>query len=288
MRIAVHFGATDQTADPGAVAHEAEIRGFDAIVFPEHTHMPVEHEAAPYSGTDERMVHYRRLHSPFISMAWAAARTTRLKIGTCVSLAAQHDPIVLAKTLASLDALSGGRIVYGFGFGWSEQEMIDHGVDPRRRRATVREKMLAVRAIWTQEQASFSGEFIAFPPSWSWPKPGGGGTRVPIFLGAKGTDKVFDHVIEYCDGWVPSVRGDVEGITADIRRLKARAADAGRDPASVHVDVISPQRSVALFEGYRDAGVERVIIHLPFGDIDEVRRTLDDYARDFLTVFHPG
>jgi probable F420-dependent oxidoreductase len=285
MKIAVHFGATDLTADPGEVAHEAEIRGFEGIVFPEHTHMPVGHDDSPYSGTGERMVQYRRLHSPFIAMAWAAARTRRLTIGTCVSLAGQHDAIVLAKMLASLDHMSKGRIAYGFGFGWSEQEMADHGVDPRRRRATVREKMLAVRELWSAEQPSFAGEFVSFPPSWSWPKPA---HRVPLLLGARGTEQVWDHVVEYCDGWMPSVRGDVEIFAAELGRLRAKAQAAGRDPRSIAVHVVTPNRSLALFDALRGAGVDRAILHLPFGDIDEVRRRLDEYARDFLPHFPSG
>lgn len=287
VKIAVHFGATDLTADPGEVAYEAETRGFEGIVFPEHTHMPVGHEESPYSGTEERMVQYRRLHSPFIAMAWAASRTSRLSIGTCVSLAAQHDPIILAKMLASLDLLSNGRIVYGFGFGWSEQEMIDHGVDPGRRRATVREKMLAVRELWSAEQAGFSGELVRFPPCWSWPKPSGL-SAVPLLLGASGSDQVFDHVIEYCDGWIPPVRGNVEVFSAEVRRLGTRAEQAGRDPRSIAVHVVAPNRSLALLEELRAAGVQRAILHLPFGDIDAVRRRLDEYARDFLPHFPSG
>jgi probable F420-dependent oxidoreductase len=285
VQLALHFGATDLTADPGDVAHEAEIRGFEGIVFPEHTHMPVGHEESPYSGTEERMMQYRRLHSPFIAMAWAAARTTRLTIGTCVSLAGQHDPIILAKTLASLDLLSNGRISYGFGFGWSEQEMLDHGVDPRRRRATVREKMLAVRELWTAEQPSFRGELVRFPPCWSWPKPTG---AVPLLLGAGASDQVFDHVVEYCDGWVPPVRSDLDAFAVQVQRLRVRAEQAGRDPRSIEIHVVAPNRSLALFERLREAGVGRAILHLPFGDIDAVRSRLDEYARDFLPHFPSG
>ena len=252
------------------------MRGFDAILFPEHTHMPLRQRPLAYPGNEERMVHYRRLYSPFVAMAWAAAATKTLRIGTCVSLPAQHDAIILAKTLASLDALSGGRIVYGF--GWLDEEMIDHGVDPKRRRATVREKMLATKVLWTQEEASFSGEFVNFPPCWSWPKPPQL-SRLPILLGARATDQVFDHVIDYCDGWLPTIHDE---LIANIARLRARAAEAGRDPATVRINVIGVERRPGLFEQCRDAGVERVIVHLPFGDIDQVRRALDEYADQYL------
>ncbi len=291
MKFAVQLGATDDIADPGSVAHETEIRGFDALFFPEHTHMPVRHVPIPsaYIGVEERMVRYRRMLNPHISMAWAASATKTLKVGTCVALPAEHDAINLAKTLATLDLMSNGRVVYGFGFGWLEEAMIDHGVDPKRRRKTVRETMLAVKALWTQEQASFSGEIVSFQPCWSWPKPPE--SRIPILLGAAGTDQVFDHIIEYCDGWMPSQRGDVGDFLGKLDRLKARAADAGRDPRTIQVDVVVRNLSLEKFEALHQAGVQRAILHLPFGDIDEVRRTLDDYAKDFLRPFekaHPA
>ncbi|MGX1701957.1 TIGR03619 family F420-dependent LLM class oxidoreductase [Microbacterium sp. NPDC055357] len=284
MKLAVHFGAHDLTADPGQVAYEAEIRGFDGIVFPEHTHMPVEHGLAPYSGTEDRMMHYRRIFNPFVAMAWAAARTTTLSIGTAVALPGEHDPIILAKTLASLDHLSKGRIVYGAGFGWSEQEMIDHGVDPKRRRAVAREKLLAVQAIWSEDEASYSGEFVNFPPAWNWPKPDSL-SRVPILIGAKGTDRVFDHVVEYGHGWIPSVREDTAAFATDVARLKAKAEDAGRDPESLLIHAMAPNRSVQLLEGLREAGAHRAILHLPFAGLDDVRIRLDEYAREYLPRF---
>jgi len=284
MKIAVQMGCTDRTADPASVAKAAEDRGFDALFFPEHTHMPVQQVDTPYTGHEQRFINYRSLYSPLISMAWAISATTRLTVGTCVALPAQHHAINLAKSLGSLDAMSGGRVVYGFGFGWLEEEMADHGVDPKRRRATVREKMMAVKTLWRDEQASFSGEFVNFPPCWCEPKPPPG--RLPIMLGAGGTDQVFDHVIEYCDGWMPPLRGDVADFLPKIDRLRQRAAEQGRDPATIPIDVISGERSVPLFEKFARAGVRRVILHLPFAGIDEVRRVLDEYLADYVSVFH--
>jgi len=281
MKIAIHMGATNRTASPGDVAYEAEARGFDGIFFPEHTHMPLEESAFPYPGSEYRLVHSPHLYNPFIAMAWAASRTTRLKVGASVSLPGQHDPIILAKTLASLDAMSDGRIVYGFGFGWSAQEMIDHGVDPKRRRATVREKMLAVKALWTEDHPSFSGEFVNFPPCRFGPRPPDL-SRMPLLLGANGTDQVFDHVIEYCDGWAPSQRGDVADLIGLIARLRSRASDAGRDPATIQVDVIVPEPTPEIIEALDGAGVERVLLILPYLGIDEARLKLDAYAAEFL------
>jgi probable F420-dependent oxidoreductase len=284
MRIAVQFGPTDQTADPGQVAHEAEARGFEGIFFPEHTHIPTDMSKFPYPGAEHRILHARRFLSPWVSMSWAAARTKTLTVGTCVGLPAEHNAINLAKSLASIDLLSNGRVVYGFGFGWHEQEMIDHGVDPKRRRATVRERMLAVKTLWRDEQAAFSGEFVDFPSCWQWPKPPEP-SRVPLLLGAKGTDQVLDHVIDYCDGWMPSLRGGVEVFAEAVQRLRARAADKGRDPASLELNVICADRSVAVFEALQALGVRRVILHTPYASLDEVLRTLDAYAAEFLPHF---
>lgn len=284
MKFAFHFPATDHTADPGEVATEIEQRGLEGILFPEHTHMPVDHAPSPYSGTEERMVKNRRLYSPFVSMAWAAARTSTISIGTCVSLPAQYHPLILAKLLASLDDLSKGRITYGIGYGWLDQEMIDFGVNPKRKRARVREHILAVREIWSRDEPSFAGEFVSFPKCWSWPKPPGG-NRVKFLMGAAGSDRTLDHVVDYCDGWMPSIRGDIEGFAGQVARLKDKARDAGRDPASLQIDVIAPNRSVELFEGFEKLGVNRVILHLPFAGFDTVRQTLDEYEQDFFRHF---
>jgi len=282
MKIAIQFGAGDRTADPGRIAHEAEARGFEGIFFPEHTHVPVDHVDFPYAGSEHRLNYTPRFLSPWVSMAWAASTTKKLKVGTCVALPAQHDAINLAKVLASLDLMTGGRVVYGFGFGWCDEEMADHGVDPKRRRATTRERMLAVDTLWSNEQASFSGEFVNFKPCFQWPKSDR--ARTPLLLGAQGSDQVFDHVIEYCDGWMPSARGDFLG---GVARLRERAQARGRDPKTIEIDVISAQRSVELFTKFQEAGVDRVILHTPYAEVDEVLRTLDSYAEEFLSEF-PG
>jgi alkanesulfonate monooxygenase SsuD/methylene tetrahydromethanopterin reductase-like flavin-dependent oxidoreductase (luciferase family) len=168
--------------------------------------------------------------------------------------------------------------------GWLAQELIDFGVNPRRKRARVREHILAMREIWSSDEPSFSGEFVTFPPMWSWPKPPGA-DRVPIMMGAAASERTFDHVVEYCDGWMPSIRGDIDTFATHVARLREKAQEAGRDPASLRIDVIAPFRSVELFEGFEKAGVGRVILHLPFADFDTVRQTLDEYDRDFFRHF---
>ena len=277
MKIAVHFGATDQTADPGRVAHEAEIRGFEGIFFPEHTHMPVQRRDIPYPNNDERLVHYRRLYSPFTAMAWAAGATKKLTVGTCVSLPVEHDPIILAKTLASIDVMSGGRVVYGFGFGWLDEEMIDHGIDPKKRRAVTREKMLAAKAIWSQDEASFTGEFVRFPPCFCWPKPLQK-PGPPLLVGG-----AFPYgarrAIAYGDGWVPHARrpayGDVLSLLPEFRKL---AVEAGRDPATLPITIFGAAEDVDAIRRYRDAGVARLIFNLASAKADEVLPVLDRCA----------
>ena len=255
-------------------------RGFDGLYFSEHTHEPVEDTAFAYPDAQDFLQHHKRYHSPLIGMAFAAAVTKNLKVGTCVGLPAQHDPIVLAKALASLDNMSGGRVVYGFGFGWSAAEMADHGVDPSRRRATTRDKMLAIKTLWNEEIPSYSGEFVRFPPCRSWPKPPPG--RLPILLGAAGTDQVFQHVIEYCDGWMPAQNGDPTAFLERLHRLRTLAKQAGRDPESLQIEISNHDPSVERYERLRDAGVHRVILHVGWGDIDATRRVLDRYAKELL------
>jgi len=280
MKISVQYGPTDDVPDPGRIAYEAEIRGFHGIYFPEHTHMPVGGGDIPYSGNEERVLRYRRLHSPLVAMAWAASTTKTIKLGACVALPAQHDPIILAKTLTGLDAMSGGRIQYGFGFGWQEPEMEAHGVDPKRKRATTREKMLAVKSLWTEDEAAFDGEIYKLKPTWMWPKPPAG--RIPLLLGAAGTDQVFDHIIEYCEGWMPPLRGDPKDFVAKLDYLRKRCADAGRDPKTLQIDVLSVERVPGSVEALSEAGVDSGIVHLPFGGLDVLLPALDDYAARYL------
>ena len=170
----MHFGVavfpTDESADPATIARMTEERGFESLFFPEHTHIPVSRRT-PYPVGGDLPREYSRTHDPFVALAFAAAATTTLRLGTGILLMAQRDPIVTAKAVASLDVLSGGRVLLGVGAGWNIEEMEDHGVDPARRFGRMRESVEAMRALWTQDEASYAGDHIAFPPTWSWPKP---------------------------------------------------------------------------------------------------------------------
>ncbi|HSS08652.1 MAG TPA: TIGR03619 family F420-dependent LLM class oxidoreductase, partial [Acidimicrobiales bacterium] len=170
MKIGVTMFPTDLAIRPDQLAAELEVRGFESLFFPEHTHIPIGRRT-PYPMGGELPEEYKRTFDPFVTIAAATAKTTSLVLGTGVCLVAQRDPILLANEVASVDVLSGGRVVFGVGYGWNVDEMEDHGVNPRQRRALVREKVLAIKALWTEEVAGFDGELVHFEPSWSWPKP---------------------------------------------------------------------------------------------------------------------
>jgi probable F420-dependent oxidoreductase len=274
MKFGVMMFPTDQSIRPDELAREAEERGFESVFYPEHTNIPVGRRT-PWPGGGDLPEEYRRLHDPFIALTAAAAATSTIKLGTGISLVAQHDPVVLAKTIASLDVLSGGRFIFGVGFGWNEDEMEQHGVDPRYRRSIVREKVLAIKSLWTQEVGTFDGRFVHVAPTWSWPKPVQR-PHPPILIGGAGTETVFRHVVEWADGWMPiGGRFDVLGRVDALRRA---AADAGRDPGSIEITIFGAPREAEVMERYAEAGVSRVIFGLPPAPRDTVLPALDRRA----------
>jgi probable F420-dependent oxidoreductase len=228
--------ATDVAMDVGDLAVEAEARGFDSLWIPEHTHIPVKREAAHPTTGDESLPddRYMRTLDPWVSLATAATVTTRVRLSTAVSLPVEHDPISLAKTIATLDHLSGGRVSVGVGFGWNTDELADHNVPPGRRRTMLREYIEAMRELWTQEEASYAGEFVNFGPSWAWPKPVQ--SHVPVLVGAAGTEKNFTWIARSADGWITTPR-DFD-IDAPVRQLREIWGEAGRqgDPQIVALD----------------------------------------------------
>jgi probable F420-dependent oxidoreductase len=275
MDIGVMIFPTDLTPPPTRLAVEAEARGLESIWFPEHTHIPTGRKT-PWPGGEPLPDQYRRTLDPFTALASAAAVTTDLKLGTGICLVAQHDPIVLAKEVASVDFMSGGRMVFGIGVGWNVDEMEHHGVDPKRRRAQVRESILAMKQLWTEDEASFDGEFVSFSPSWSWPKPVQR-PHPPVVMGGGAGPTTFRHVVEYCDGWMPiHARRDVLPRVAE---LHAVAEEAGRDPASIELGVFGVPPKAETLESYRDAGFSRAVVGLPQGDEAAIMATLDAAAK---------
>jgi probable F420-dependent oxidoreductase len=205
----------------------------------------------------------------------AAAATEHLRIGTGICLVAQRDPIVTAKAVASLDHLSGGRFVFGIGFGWNADEIEDHGVEMRRRRDVAREHVLTMQRLWADDEARFDGEFVQLPPTWSWPKP----VQVPwppVLIGGAAGPKLFAHVAEYANGWIP-IGG--AGVRAALPELHKAMEAAGRDPASVRIVPFGTIPDPGKLEYYDSIGIDEVVLRIPVGGPDVALPVLDDYAK---------
>jgi probable F420-dependent oxidoreductase len=275
----VHFGvtmfATDQAMRPDELARAAEERGFVSLYVPEHTHIPVSRRTPPPSGDAVLPDYYKRAFDPFVAMAMGAAATERLRVGTGICLVAQRDPIATAKAVASLDHLSGGRFVFGVGFGWNADEIEDHGVEMRSRRAVAREHVLAMQRLWADDVAGFEGEYVQLPPSWSWPKPKQK-PWPPVLVGGAAGPTLFAHVAEYADGWIP-IGG--AGVREALPLLHRAMEDAGRDPATVRVIPFGTIPDPGKLDYYASIGIDEVVLRVPAGDRDAVVPVLDDYSK---------
>ncbi len=275
MKFGVTLHATDETLSPAELAREAEDRGFHSLYIPEHTHIPTSRRTPPPTGTDVLGREYLRSLDPYIALAAASANTSKILLGTGIGLVAQHDPITLAKQIATLDLLSNGRLVLGIGYGWNHEEMENHGVDVRRRRAIVREKMLAMQALWSQEEAEFHGEFVNFEKSWMWPKPIQQ-PRPPVLIGGAPGPKLFAHIAEYADGWLP-IGG--AGIKAALGELRSALEANGRSFEDVQIVPMGVFPNDEKLDYYRELGVTEVVLRLPCAAREEVMPVLDDYAK---------
>lgn len=279
MKLGVMSFNTEYTIRADELAVAAEERGFDSVWFPEHTHIPASRRT-PYPAGGELPQEYIHMSDPFISCMAAAQATTTLKVGTGVSLLPQHEPLAMAKTVATLDRLSNGRFYYGIGAGWNAEEMENHGAPFKRRWKVLEEHLLAMKALWTQEEASFHGEYVNFDSVWSYPKPLTQ-PHPPIVLGTFGSGFGRQRVVDLADGWIPIgfLHGDMQ---ADIDDLNQRLTAAGREPGSIEIsifDVSAPATSKDELLQY--AGIDvitRVIARCPTEDRDSVLRWLDDYA----------
>jgi probable F420-dependent oxidoreductase len=273
MHLGVTMFATDKSIRPDDLAREAEARGFESLFFPEHTHIPTGRRT-PYPMGGELPDEYKRTFDLFVSMTAAAAATTRLTVGSGICLVAQRDPIITAKEVASVDALSGGRVIFGIGFGWNEDEMEDHGVEPRRRRSLAREKVLAMKALWQDDEASFDGEHVHLPPTWMWPKPVQR-PHPPILIGGATGPTLFRHVVEYADGWMPIGGSGLRKAVPELHRL---AEEGGRDPSTITVIPFSVVGEADRLEYYASQGFPRTVLGLPSAPADVVLPLLDRYA----------
>jgi probable F420-dependent oxidoreductase len=273
----VQFGLsmflTDETIAPVELGRAAEDAGFEALFVPEHTHIPASRES-PWPGGDQLPREYSHTLDPFVALSAVAATTERLRVGTGIALIVERDPITLAHEAATLDHLSGGRFELGIGAGWNLEEMRNHGTDPARRFAVMRERALAVREIWTQEEASFHGEFVDFDRIWSWPKPAQQ-PHPPIWVGGTGP-RVLDRVLEYGDGWFPNMR-DLDELAQRVAELQRRAGEAGRERIPVTYFGLRDADDAKL-EKMAAAGVDRVLLMLPPAGADETLPRLERYA----------
>ncbi len=274
MDLGVTMFVTDTSMRPDDLAAAAEERGFASLWVPEHTHIPTSRLTPAPSG-EPLAEQYRRTLDPFVALTAAAANTTTLRVGTGIALPAQRDPIVTAKAVATLDLLSGGRFSFGIGFGWNVEELADHGVAKADRRAVVRERVLAMQRLWADDEASFSGEHVQLPPTWSWPKPVQQ-PWPPVLLGGAAGPILFDHIAEYGDGWIPIGGSGLARSITDLRRVWA---DAGRDPATLEVVPFGTLPEAGKLEHYRELGCTGCILQLPSGPADEVLPVLDGHAR---------
>lgn len=272
MRFGVTFFSTDVSIGVPELAVAAEDHGFDSVWIPEHTHIPTSRITPPPTGENELAEEYRRSVDPLVALAAAAAVTSRIRLGTGVLLAAQREPIVTAKALATLQNLSGGRLEVGVGFGWNRDEIEQHGVDFGRRRDVAREHVLAMKALWSDEEASFHGEFVDINPSWSWPKPM---EPIPILLGGGMGPKLMDQLVEYADGWIP-IGGS--GLVEAIPRYLDALMTAGRDPGPVRVIPFGSYPTPDKIAHFAALGVDECVFRLPSAPADDVLAILEQQS----------
>ncbi|HEY7916969.1 MAG TPA: LLM class F420-dependent oxidoreductase [Acidimicrobiales bacterium] len=283
MRLGITAFLTDRAMTPADLARAVEDRGFDSLYLPEHTHLPVRADRPPALVEGVHIDDYRRSLDPFVSLATAASVTERIALGTGVVLAAQHDPIVLAKQVATLDVLSGGRVVLGIGFGWNREEAADHGVPFASRREVAREHLLCMQALWSQDQAEFHGRHVSLDPCWSWPKPIQQ-PRVATLVGGGPNPAVFAAIAEYADGWMP-IGG--AGVAESLPLLRRAVEGRGRDPEAIRVVPFGTVPSDEKLAHYRSQGIVEVVLRLASGGADQMLSDLDGHVA-YLERFGGG
>ncbi len=267
MKYGIAVFATEDSVDPGTLARMVEERGFESLFLTEHTHIPASRRT-PYPAGGELPPEYSRTYDPFVALTVAACETEKLLLATGICLVVQRDPIITAKEVASVDRLSGGRFLFGVGAGWNVEEMETHGTDPRRRFSLMRERIEAMKAIWTQDEASYHGDQVEFDRIWCWPKPLQD-PHPPVLVGGNG-DRVLDRVVAFGDEWMPN---RVSGLRDRIAKLQELAAEAGRDPIPVTLSGAKPD--LDLIARGEEAGVHRCAFYIPTADAGATERHLD-------------
>lgn len=275
MKYGIFNFPTEYSMRADQLGRAVEERGFDSLWLPEHTHIPVARRT-PYPAGGELPRDYVHIADPFVSLAAAAAVTKTIKLGTAVCLVVEHDPIVLAKQVASLDLISGGRFIFGIGAGWNAEEMENHGTVFATRYRLLRERMDAMKKLWSEDEAEYHGKFVNFDPVWSYPKPVQK-PWPPIFFGGH-TPLARQRVVDLYDGWMPTIMR-VPELLAGVEDLRRRAAEAGRDPKSIDVTVIWFRADRARLDSFEAAGVDRVVLGAPSAEADAVTRKLDELVK---------
>ena len=276
----MHFGAsmffTDYSMTPQALAKALEERGFESVWAPEHSHIPLSRKS-PFIMGGELPKRYYDVMDPFVTLTAAAMATTNLKVGTGICLVNQRDPIQTAKSVASIDLMSEGRFLFGIGNGWNQDEMENHGTNFKTRHKLVRERVEAMKEIWTQSKPEYHGEFVNFDPMMTWPKPVQK-PHPPILIGG-----AFPYsarrAIRYGDGWMPQLTEKMQTPFAEqIPAFRQMAEEAGRDPETLSISVWGRQPDMEEIEGYEALGVERVCTSLESAKEDEILPVLDRWA----------
>jgi probable F420-dependent oxidoreductase len=274
VHIGVGMFATDYAVPIDELARETEARGFESLWVPEHTHIPTSRRT-PWPGGGELPLEYSHTYDPFIALMLAAAVTKTLKLGTGICLVIERDTITLAKEVASLDRLSGGRFLFGIGGGWNAEEMEHHGTVYKTRFTKMGEQVRAMKEIWTKDVAEFHGEHVNFDPIWCWPKPTQQ-PHPPVLLGGE-SRYTLQRVVDYCEGWFPRSR-QPELVTQGMNALREYAARAGRDMRTISVSVFGVAADPKLIGMYQEADVTRIILRLPSEGRETILPLLDQYA----------
>jgi probable F420-dependent oxidoreductase len=273
VKIGIALFPTSEGMDPADLAVAAEERGFDSMLVAEHSHIPASRES-PYPGGGELPKDYYHAWDPFVTLAYAAARTTRILLGTGACLITQRDPIQLAKEVASLDVCSKGRVLLGVAAGWNVEELRNHGTDPSRRFALMGERVEALRAIWRDDDAEYHGRFVDFDPLWAWPKPIQR-PGPPVLIGGNGP-RIIERVVAFGDEWMPNAIRVGEQLPQRIADLQRLAEEHGRGP--IPVTAYAVPNDAAKLAHLHEAGVTRGILIVPSGDDDATLAILDNYA----------
>lgn len=275
MKLGVLMFATDYAIRPDDLARACEERGFESVWFPEHTHIPTSRKSPwPVGGDLPR--DYWHTHDLFVALMAAAAATKTIKIASGICLVIERDPIVMAKEVASVDQLSGGRLLFGIGGGWNAEEMAHHGTSFQRRWKVLRERIEAMKTIWANEAAEYHGEFVNFDPIWSYPKPLQK-PHPPILLGTL-SSQGLQRVVRYCDGWIPGLMPPKD-LAAAMGTLKTLATQAGRKASDFPVSIFGVGDDEALLRQYQELGVERAVLGVPSEGKETVLPLLDRYAQ---------